>query len=199
MVNVVKYEDELVSADACHGIHVARTHSKTLGHHFKQAIPGMVAEFIVDPLETIQVQKHNGKLLLVAPGPRNSLIQTVIEQGPVGKIGEHIEIRQLRDLLLCRPAPGNIPDDAEKHLLPIQFDNPGIDLHRHGRTIPAQVCRFENRTAFLDFIEPLRNLGGKFGRVKPGDVHPDHLVPGITEPLVTGAVDVPDDPVQIKD
>ena len=51
----------------------------------------------------------------------------------------------------------------------------------------------------IDIVQPLGNLGRELGRVKLGDVHPDQLILGESQPLVTGAIDIPDGSLHIED
>jgi hypothetical protein len=101
-----------------------------------------VAEGIVDELEAIEIQEHDGELAPTPLGMSDGLAQAILHQGPVGELGKEIVISlKVHDLLgalslrhvTCRP------ERAEKTVagtLPhVGIDTGGRELHEDGGRI----------------------------------------------------------------
>src|SRR3990172_10560406 len=91
------FEDdrELVAAEAGHGFAIASDAAQKLRHGLEHAVAGLVTKGIVDLLESIQVDEHEGRTLAGAARLREGMVQPIMEQRAVDETGERIEVRAL--------------------------------------------------------------------------------------------------------
>jgi hypothetical protein len=64
----------------------------------QQPVPGAVAEAVVDHLEVVQVDEEHGHAAAVAARPGQRVPDPVVEQRPVGQVGEAVVERQVLEL-----------------------------------------------------------------------------------------------------
>ena len=81
-------DGELVAADACDRVAVAKQAAQTIRDHPDHLVAGSVAQSVVDLLEAIEIEHQQGDLLAGAAVSAQRLRQPVLEQGAVGKAGE---------------------------------------------------------------------------------------------------------------
>ena len=60
LVQAGQQDDELVAAQAGHGVDVAQLLAQTLGDALQQLVADRVAEAVVDVLEAVQVEEQHG-------------------------------------------------------------------------------------------------------------------------------------------
>ena len=109
--DAVEQHDEFVAALAAH-VALEAFHVRHAGHvvlpqaacealrdDAQQIVADRVAQRVVDPLEVIEVQKHDRERLAVALRGFERLGELFVKPGAVGQLGEHVEIGQPVNLL----------------------------------------------------------------------------------------------------
>ncbi|MEH2619087.1 hypothetical protein V1285_004033 [Bradyrhizobium sp. AZCC 1620] len=81
-------------------------------HRLQKFIADMVSERVVDALELIDIDIEQRELL-AADGLAEFALDLLAEQYPVRKVGQRVVMRQMRDLLVGKPALGNVVDDVD--------------------------------------------------------------------------------------
>ncbi len=66
----------------------------------EQQVADVMTEGVVDALEAIQIEEHDGHALLVALGLGQGLIETVEQQAAVGQAGQGVVVGHMPDALL---------------------------------------------------------------------------------------------------
>jgi len=69
----------------------------------QQGVADVVAEGVVDVLETVQVQEHHRqrRALAVAPRRRQCLFEASLQVQSVGQVGQGVEMGEMADLLFA--------------------------------------------------------------------------------------------------
>jgi len=83
---------EFIPTEAGHGIGLADTVSEPLGHFPQQVIATVVAECVVYQLEAVEVQKHQGQFLVVAPRLGQFQREEIHKKLPVRQISQRVVI-----------------------------------------------------------------------------------------------------------
>ncbi|MNQ63195.1 hypothetical protein D3C85_775690 [compost metagenome] len=86
-------DNELVTAQACHGVDVTQLLLETCGNALEQQVAHRVAEAVVDVLEAVQVDEQHGALVVVVGGIGQGQLQAALEQQAVGQAGEWVVVR----------------------------------------------------------------------------------------------------------
>ena len=81
--------------------------TQPFGHDLQQLVAGWVAECIVDGLELVEIEMMNGNHFAV-PESGERTFQPLIEQYPIGEIGQRIVVSHMRDLDLGLALLGDI-------------------------------------------------------------------------------------------
>ncbi len=103
---------ELVAADAGKGIGPPDVRPEPGPDLFEQLIADLVAQRVVDLLETIEIKKKDCQFLLVPLRLRKLDCDDFLEKASVGQVGQRVVVRHMSDLLL-QPLPlGDIPNDT---------------------------------------------------------------------------------------
>ena len=123
-------DPEFVTADSGHRVRCSDAPQKPLADPFQQRVAGVVAHGIVDVLEMVEVDQVHRRQLAGAPGMAENLFQPVLEQRPVGKAGQVVEID---DLLLGFLALGDVA--------PVKVDVIGIDHRLQDQGIEAVMAK----------------------------------------------------------
>ena len=105
---VVQQDDEFVTPQACDGVGFAQDSHRALGKLDQQPVTTGVPKAVVDRLETIQIEQTDGQPGLLAPGCGDRHVQSVVEQRPVGQIGQQIEVCQFLQALLVLLVQGDV-------------------------------------------------------------------------------------------
>src|SRR3954469_8629463 len=82
------------------------------GDRLRKLLADMVSKRVVDALEFIDVDIEQRELL-AADGLAKLTLDLLAEQHPVRKVGQRVVMRQMRDLLVGKPALGNVVDDVD--------------------------------------------------------------------------------------
>ena len=99
-----------------HRIDVAQALRERTPHMLEQAVADLVPEIVVDHLEAVEVEEHQGHHLAAALRARHRLAQPVAEQRAVGQAGEAVVVGHVAQLLLRIGALGAV-EHAHDHLL----------------------------------------------------------------------------------
>lgn len=93
------HDRELVASKACDRVVIANRGTQSSGNLLQKLISCLMAKLVVDRLEPIKIQAQDGYgSATLRLG--DSLLQTVIEQRAVGKIGQVIVVRHMGDEFL---------------------------------------------------------------------------------------------------
>ena len=103
VVDVGLDDREFVAADARYRVGFAHAAAQPAGHGAQQLVADGVSERIVDVLEVVEVEAQDGEPL-PALHMDERLGETLAQQQAVGKVGQRIVARHVRDLHF-RPAP----------------------------------------------------------------------------------------------
>ena len=87
---------EFVPAHACDGIGLAHSRAQGVADGPEHFVANLVAEAVVDRLEVIQVHEDHRYALVRSRRTSERLLEPIAEQATVGKSGEWIEVRLLR-------------------------------------------------------------------------------------------------------
>ena len=145
---------ELVAAHARDRIGLAHQRAQAAGGILQQLVAGRVAQRVVDVLEVIEIEQMDGHHV-AALDARQRLLELLVEQHAVGKAGERIVQRHVRDLRL-RTAPfGDVHvggDEAavlERHAAHVQHRAVRALAHEH--MAPGVRCTRAMRVATMLF------------------------------------------------
>ena len=105
-------DGELVPAEAGNGISAAQRCGEALGELGQQEIAVVMAEGVVDVLEAIDVQEHDGDLVASAASSVQSLSSPVMEEVTVGEAGEAVVERLVAVQVIL--APESAPRSRER-------------------------------------------------------------------------------------
>src|SRR5882672_12038217 len=95
----LQYHDEFIAAEARDGVDSADDAAEPLRNFLEQFVARTMAQGVIDGLESIQIQKHQGERLATSVGKRYRLADPVFEQGAIRQSGEGVmggEVAQLR-------------------------------------------------------------------------------------------------------
>ncbi|MCE3606561.1 hypothetical protein LXA47_23580 [Massilia sp. P8910] len=176
-------------------VSVARTHARlqALGHLAQQQVARIVAEAVVDFLETVEVDEQQGQREFGAGRAAHVLLEPFAEQYAVGQAGQAVVIGVAQDLRFRRLEFGNIARRA----------GDGIDraiLVNHGeqdvavsvrRAVGQGACEFaaSGRARVGHGAQVAPQLGGEGGG-EVGQVLPDGGAGGRAEQLAEHLVGV---------
>jgi hypothetical protein len=96
------------SAEAGDGVVGPYAGQESLPDLDEEAVPGGVAEAVVDLLEAVEVQEQHRHRGAVASGPQQGVVDPVLEQGPVGERREAVVEGLVRELVLELAAFGDV-------------------------------------------------------------------------------------------
>ena len=139
---VLDQQRELVAAEPGDGVGLAQAFGEPPPHDGEQAIAGAVSQLVVDCLEAVEVEDHDGGQPIVPPRPRDRAPEAILEQRSIGQPGQLVVLRQPVEALgLAMPGdgiadaaleasgidPGLIEKigDAKRHRLDVQLEGAG--------------------------------------------------------------------------
>ncbi len=140
VVEFRKQDDELVAAQPRHGVAVAQAALEAIGDFLQQLVAGLVAQRVVDLLESIQVQEQHREPPVVAMGLVDGLDEQLAEQAAVGQagqpvvIGEVLDARGMLDLRVRRTLAAQREASAQ-----MRQQRDDQDQHDATRARPPQV------------------------------------------------------------
>jgi len=92
-----QHDGEFVAALARQRVALAQTLLQAAGGLLQQLVALDVAERVVDELEAVQVDEHDGEFRLLALGLDDGQAQAVLEQDAVRQVGQDVVVRLVRD------------------------------------------------------------------------------------------------------
>ena len=95
---VFQHDDELVAAQAGHGVVLAQVQAQALGRGLQQFVAGLVAVLVVDGLEAVEVQEHDGADAFGAVRALQRVRQARVQQQAVGQVGQRVVVGQVLHL-----------------------------------------------------------------------------------------------------
>ena len=107
-VGLVQDHDELVAAQARHGVVGAQALLDPVRHLHQHHVAKAVAQRVVDVLEAVQVDEHHGKGAVVALGNCNRLFHPLVQHDAVGQAGERVAVGQVVDATLVGQGLGQV-------------------------------------------------------------------------------------------
>ena len=171
--------DKLVAAQAGYRIHTSPAGDQAMRHLGQQLVASEMPERIVDRLEMIEIDKHQGDLLALAFGSDQRLFDPILQQGAVGQAGQWIIICQLADTLLRGVPLGDIGFNANviKHFSGSAMINADRQPDRVHLAVLAPVPDLALPVIFPLDIPP--HAGKKLSGLTPGaqdaGIFPDHF------------------------
>ncbi len=148
-VQVGQQHEELVAAQAGHGIAVAQHRAQSRRRGAQHRVPESVAVAVVDELEAVQVDEHEGGLPADAPGAHDGLFDAVADQGHVGKIRKAVVRAHVLDAQLVALALRDVLQDARDQNDGSVFGVPGIERGAEPacRTVEGMAAQFQRHGA----------------------------------------------------
>ena len=146
-VRLLQQDRELVATEA--GDRVLRSHdpAQPLGNRRQQLVAGRVAEAVVDGLEVVQVEEHDGQRATRALAG-HGMRQAVREQGPVRQPGQGVmECLVLELAFQLFPERDVVDQGGEADRFPLA-DGPDRELDREFATIAMQRVNLEPRPEY---------------------------------------------------
>ncbi len=169
-------------------------------------IAGVVAERVVDVLEAVQVQEQQGHLLPLALRLGQGVLQAVVEQGPVGQVGQGVVEGEVIEAILPFVQPG-LGQQAVRDVLhqshgvnrpPVVIEDPAAgEMPDHGGAVLAQVAFFEITGFILRDRCLFEAHAGMFPILRVGDVHYGQGLQfrlGVSQQPAQGGIDLQDLP-----
>ncbi len=118
---------------AGHGVDLAQAARQHRGDLLQQAVASLVPEAVVDHLEAVEVQEHQGHVAAAAPRALHGALQSAAKERSIGQPGEAVVVGQAHEAVLCLAA---VADVAQAHQ-PVAAGRRGarqlheLDLDRH--------------------------------------------------------------------
>ena len=179
VVHVLQQDRELVAAEARGGVGGTDARRDPLGHLEQHPVTGGVAEAVVDGLEVVEVDEHDGHPDPFAQRPRHRVADALVEQRAVGQVGDGVVEGLVGELLLELLALGDVAaveDDAADGLVVEQVGVQDLEV---------------TQLAVLGLQQALDDLGtaGGAGAVGQAAQHPALLL-GVQQRLERAADDL---------
>ena len=108
------------------------------GHHLQGLVAGMVPVGVVDLLEGVDVEQHQGQRVTEAPGGAQMLLDLVLEAPAVVDAGQFVEVRQRTQVDFEALAVRHVAQDRQHVLVP--DDLLGV-LHPQGSPVLRSQLR----------------------------------------------------------
>ena len=127
LVDVRQQHGELVAAEAGEGVAAAQRGRQPARDRTQQQVALGVAEGVVDQLEAVDVDEHDCERAGAALRLRDRELEAILEQHPVGQVGELVVVGLEGDDLLGALALGDVARDA------VEADHAAVVLLRDHR------------------------------------------------------------------
>ncbi|MNO34805.1 hypothetical protein D3C76_248490 [compost metagenome] len=113
-VQAGQQDDELVAAQAGHGVDITHLLLQALGNALEQQVADRVAEAVVDVLETVEVKEQHRALAVghLRAGERG--LQAVLEQGTIGQAGQRVVVGLVVELGLGVLEAGDVGEHGDE-------------------------------------------------------------------------------------
>ena len=190
-IDVGDEDEELVAAEP--GDHIGRTDGFTepIGDDAQELVSGRVAVAVVHKLEVVEVDEEDCDRAVAALGPRDRVLEMLLEEQAVGQVGEGVVIGKVGEPCLRRDqlgggaaAIGHVGDDPVDQAAAALGPRPRALPHPAGDAVEAHQPVLElARLAVLQSVAELLVRGpvvGMDGRL-PGILLVDALRDGADE------------------
>ena len=182
-------ENEFVTAQAGqrittpYHIHQAQRDGK------QQIIADTMTERIVDPLEMVKIEAHQCDIRFVALCCRQQLFDPIMQQTPVGQLGQDIKIGQFADFFLGQPLAGHIEHCTERGRSPAKSDRRIKDGHRDSLSVLAKNGNIVTFAAGMQTIAAQHGM--RFGKHQIEEARPtDQFTLRITKQIEQKGVQI---------
>ena len=105
---ILGHHHELVAAQARDGVGAADAIAQAPRHFDQQQVADVVAARVVERLEVIQVDEEHGPVAAGAGARRERVLHAILQQTPVGQLGERVVEGEAADFLLGRAAVAHV-------------------------------------------------------------------------------------------
>ena len=95
VADFAEQHDEFVAALTADGVGAAHATGDAAGHGLQQFVADGVAVHVVNFFEEVEIDEHDGELFAVAVGKGDGLLDAVVEQDPIGQVGEKVVLREV--------------------------------------------------------------------------------------------------------
>ncbi len=143
-LDVGQQHDELVAAQPADGVDLAHAGAHPQRHFTQHDVAGLVAVGVVDGLELVEVEEHDGgAAALAAPGGQR-LVQAVQEQDAVGQAREGVVLGLVAHLLFDALALADVGQHRHiaRHLAMGIANGRQRDAHRIALAVAARAGQF---------------------------------------------------------
>ena len=141
--DVLDEDGELVAAQPSGGVTGAQDRPDPLGDADQQLIAGPVAEGVVDDLEVVEIDEQDGMLAGHRPLrvglALERLAQPVLEQRPVGQVGQRVVQRLVGELLLEALPVADVAGDERDATELVGHVRIGEKVRDTSRGVPSAV------------------------------------------------------------
>ena len=141
-VDVLQEQRELIAAEARRRVAGANTRREALRHFDQHLVAGGVPEAVVDRLEVVEVEEHDGDALVLAPRAGDRVPDALGEERPVGEPGDRVVEGLMRELFLERLALADVAaveDDAADVLVAEQVRAVELELVRRAVAVDQRA------------------------------------------------------------
>ena len=134
--HVAQHHDELVAAQARHGVALAHAFAQAVGHGPQQLVALAMAETVVHGLEAVEVEHQHASDAMGAPGVHQRLLEPVGQQVAIGQQGQRVDV----GLVLER---FRIAGDLDA--LPFERTGHAVECAHHLAEFAARIGRADAR------------------------------------------------------
>ena len=146
------HDDEFIAAHSGDGVGFAHQPAQPVGDDLQQLVAGVMAERIVHGLELIEIEMMDRDRFLAVDPAAQRLFEPLVQQHPVGEVGQRVVVRHVFDLDLGSPLLGDVfmgGDPAAVGHRPVpnlegapvaQFDDAVVWLRQIRRPWCATAC-----------------------------------------------------------
>src|ERR1700687_749215 len=99
-LEIGEQDDELISSHACDSVGLADAGTEPVTNLEKKSVPRLVAERVVDALEVVEIDDHDGDVVVVTRRALDTDLEPVAEEGPGGEIGERIVVGEILEVFV---------------------------------------------------------------------------------------------------
>ena len=144
---------EVVAGQAADRRLLAEQRHETRADADEHLVAGAIAEAVVEPREAVDVDEQHRGVALLAARALERLLETILEQRPVGEAGQRVAQRQPRDLGIGAPARDRRAEDVGDRLREALVVGPdrlrvgGGDREHAGRRAAVAFERHRQRAA----------------------------------------------------
>ena len=158
ITHVVDHHHEFVATQPRDGVRVAHKGAEPPRHLLQQQVPLVVAHGVVEGLEVVQVDQQQRAVVAAAAGGQQRMLEPVLQQAPVGQVGQRVVKRQPPDLPFVGLATGDVARHDDETRLAARLNR----LARHRQLEPALAV--PERDGILLALRVTLRMGAAQGR-----------------------------------